>query len=259
MARVEDTDNLGDRVRFLREQAGLSQEDLSKVLRVDRTVISNLEHGRRELRVEELLKLSQFLGVSPGQLLGTEALPEVALEPQKQVSHRQALRIHVPAKNVRKFKEALLYVLRRVGAKPSVGETVIYKILYFIDFDYYEKFKEQLIGATYVKNRHGPTPLEFQEVVREMIEDGEIERVRSPHFQREQKKYLPRRDPDLAIFSAQEMKTIDDVLGRLSDMNAAKISRYSHDDAPWLSTSDNQIIDYESVFYRTPAYSMRAD
>jgi len=30
--------------------------------------------------------------------------------------------------------------------------TVLYKILYFIDFDYYEKYEEQLMGALYIKN-----------------------------------------------------------------------------------------------------------
>ncbi len=48
----------------------------------------------------------------------------------------------------------LLYVLNKVGCKYNVGETVLYKLLYFIDFDFYEKYEEQLIGATYVKNHH---------------------------------------------------------------------------------------------------------
>ena len=65
--------------------------------------------------------------------------------------------------------------LGKVGAKPNVGETVLYKLLYFIDFNYYEKYEEQLIGATYIKNHHGPTPIEFQAIVNEMIEKKEIE------------------------------------------------------------------------------------
>ena len=41
---------------------------------------------------------------------------------------------------------------KKSAAKSNVGMTVLYKLLYFIDFDYYEKFEEQLIGATYIKN-----------------------------------------------------------------------------------------------------------
>jgi len=40
-------------------------------------------------------------------------------------------------------------------------------------------------------------------------------------------------------------------------MNAAEISDYSHRDVPWLTTNNGEIIDYESVFYRTKPYSVR--
>ena len=62
------------------------------------------------------------------------------------------MEIRVQEKNIKKFKEVLLYILEKVGAKPNVGESVINKLLYFIDFDYYERFEENLTGATYIKN-----------------------------------------------------------------------------------------------------------
>lgn len=40
-------------------------------------------------------------------------------------------------------------------------------------------------------------------------------------------------------------------------MNASQISEYSHNDVPWLTTEDGEIIEYKSVFYRTPQYSVR--
>jgi hypothetical protein len=74
-------------------------------------------------------------------------------------------RISIPQKNLKKFEQVLLYILCKVGSKPNIGETVIYKLLYFIDFNFYEKYEEQLIGATYIKNQYGPTPKEFIKVV----------------------------------------------------------------------------------------------
>jgi uncharacterized phage-associated protein len=56
-----------------------------------------------------------------------------------------------------------------------------------------------------------------------------------------------------------EIEVIDDVLDRLSDMNARQISDYSHNDVPWLTTEEGKTIEYEAVFYRTPAYSVRDD
>ena len=65
------------------------------------------------------------------------------------------------------------------------------------------------------------------------------------------------REPDLSKLKAHEKEVIDKVLENLSDMNAKEISEYSHNDIPWLTTEDGEIIDYESVFYRTPPYSVR--
>jgi hypothetical protein len=187
-----------------------------------------------------------------------ESSIEVVLEHIKEPQvRRNDLRISVPQKKLKKFKQVLLYVLGKVGAKPNLGETVLYKLLYFIDFNYYEKYEEQLIGATYIKNHHGPTPIEFHAIVNEMIENKEIEMVKSNYFQHLQKKYLPHCEPDLSVLNANEIKVIDDVLEKLAGMNVATISEYSHQDVPWMVTPERQKIDYESVFYRTPAYSVR--
>jgi len=167
------------------------------------------------------------------------------------------IRINIPQKNIKKFKEVLLYILNKIGSKPNIGETVIYKLLYFIDFDYYERYEEQLIGATYIKNHHGPTPVEFREVIKEMINNKEVAKVLNDYFKYPQTKYLPLRKHDLSLLKATEIEVIDEVLNRLGDMNATQISDYSHNDVPWLTTEDKKAIEYESVFYRTAPYSVR--
>ncbi len=57
--------------------------------------------------------------------------------------------------------------------------------------------------------------------------------------------------------SANELEVIDNVISRLSTMNALAIEDYSHNDIPWQVTGDKEIIDYETVFYRKAAYSVR--
>jgi len=250
--------SLGKRIKALREGQRISQKELSQRLALDRASLSLIENDKRSLKADELILLSKSLNISIDELLNLKSSTEVILEQtQKPKEKSHDLRISVPRKNLNKFKEVLIYILGKVGAKPNVGETVLYKLLYFIDFNYYEKYEEQLIGATYIKNHHGPTPIEFQAIVNEMIENKEIEVVKSKYFQHLQKKYLPHREPDLSIFNANEIKLIDDVLQKLAGMNASTISEYSHQDVPWIVTPERQKIDYESVFYRTPAYSVR--
>ncbi len=67
------------------------------------------------------------------------------------------LRIRVEEKNLDTFKQVLLSVLNEIGGKPNVGEIVFHNLLYCIDFEYYEKFEKTFMGATYLKNQHGPT------------------------------------------------------------------------------------------------------
>jgi transcriptional regulator with XRE-family HTH domain len=250
--------SLGKRIKALREAFRISQEELSQKLGMDRATLSLIENDKRSLKADDLILLSQAMNISIDELLNVKSSTEVILErAQQPKKSKPDVRISVPKKNLKKFKEVLLYILGKVGAKPNVGETVLYKLLYFIDFNYYEKYEEQLIGATYIKNHHGPSPIEFQTIVNQMIENKEIEIVKSKYFQHLQKKYLPHREADLTIFNANEIQLIDDVLQKLSGMNASTISEYSHQDVPWIVTPERQKIDYESVFYRTPAYSVR--
>ncbi len=250
---------LGQRIKQLRQRMGITQEKLAKRLGIAaHATISQMEAGKRKITLAELKNLSEIFGVSIGSLLEFEKAPEVVLQEGKQRKKTKAqIRINVPQKNLRKFKEVLLYILGRVGSKPNVGETVIYKLLYFIDFDYYELYEEQLIGATYQKNKYGPTPMEFQKIVEKMIEDDQIEPVQSEHFGFPKRKYMPLRDPHLSEFTAEGKEVMDNVLSRLSDMSAKQISEYSHNDVPWLTAEDDGIIEYESVFYRTAPYSVR--
>ena len=113
------------------------------------------------------------------------------------------------------------------------------------------------MGATYIKNRHGPTAVELGAILADMQKKGEIEAVRSNYFTYPQKKYLPLKRPDLGALSAQEVKHIDSVLENLSDKNASEIERYSHEDIPWKTAEEGKPLSYESVFYRDEQHSVR--
>lgn len=250
---------LGIRIKGFRGQFGLSQERLAELLEVSRVSISQIENGDRKISAEETAKLSKIFNIPTDVLLDLEKDIKVILEKKKEkipVTKLEEIRISIPQKNLEKFKEVLTYILNKVGAKPNIGETVLYKLLYFIDFNFYEKYEEQLIGATYLKNHFGPTPKEFKKVVKEM-EGKDLVEVKDKYFQYPQTKYIPLREPDLTKLKATEIKIIDEVLQKLADMNASEISEYSHNDVPWLTTGKGKIIDYESVFYRTLPYSVR--
>jgi transcriptional regulator with XRE-family HTH domain len=249
---------LSQKIKAIRERLGFSQEALAEKLGINRVAVSQIENGERKISAEEIAKLSKIFHIPTDILLDLSKDVEVVLEKaeKKKPQKKTGIRISVPQKNLDKFKEVLLYLLSKVGSKPNVGESVLYKLLYFIDFNYYEKYEEQLIGATYIRNNYGPTPKEFIKIVEDM-EGKDLTKVKDSYFQYPQTKYLPLRKPDLSKINTQEQKVIDDVINTLSDMNAKQISEYSHNDVPWQTTEEGKVIDYESVFYRTPPYSAR--
>ncbi len=249
---------LGNRIKQLRQEIELSQEQFSELLKVSRVAVSQIENGVRKITAEEITKIAKIFNITTDSLLNLEKDIKVVLQKteKKTTKKKEEMRINVPQKNLKKFKEVLLYILNKIGSKPNIGETVIYKLLYFIDFDYYEKYEEQLIGATYQKNPYGPTPKEFIKIV-SLMEGKDLRKIKDEYFKYPQTKYLPLREPDLSILSAREINLIDQVINRFADMNATQISEYSHNDVPWLTTEEGAIIEYESVFYRTPPYSVR--
>src|SRR4030042_3511926 len=162
-------------------------------------------------------------------------------------------RNNIPQKNFEKFKEILLYILSKAENLAGIGETKLYKFLYFIDFNFYEKYERQLVGATYLKNKFGPTPNEFYKWANIMIMAGELkkeQRVLKDYNNRKQNTYIALRKPDLKKLEPKEIEIIDNVLSKLSHMNARAISNYSHGDVHYFAAEDGHIIEYESVFYR---------
>ena len=249
-------------LKTLRQKHNLSQEYISKEINISRPTYAQMEKGRRKMLVEEAQKLANLFGLSLENFLSGKdvAMPDIKIEPsQKQESKQKNNdeRISVPQEKIDKFKEVLLYILNQIGGRVNIGESVICKLLYFIDFDYYEKYEEQLIGATYIKNHYGPTPAGFVDIIAQMQKDGDLNQILKRYFQYPQNKYLAKRKANLSNFSAQELELIDREIDRFKDFNATKMKEYSHRDIPWITADDRHPIDYESVFYRTPEFSVR--
>jgi len=247
----------GKRIKQLREAIGMSQEELSKLAGISRTALVQIEHGKRRICAEELKKLSEIFEVSVDSLLYEAGETEVILEKAVKKADRGELRISVPHVRKEKFKQVLLYLLERCAGKPNVGQTVIYKLLYFADFNFYELYEEQMTGATYKRQKYGPVPVEFSRIMKDMEDSGEIKEIKDNYYDYPQKRYVPLVKADLNQLKASEKDVLDNVISQLSDKSAADISAYSHEDIPWKATKDGEVLDYELVFYRTMPYSVR--
>lgn len=248
---------IGKRIMELRKAKGLSQDELAKDLAMPRSSLAQVELGNRYVDVLELYRLSLLLEFSLDDFLSKDFN-----KPQKEIlkeekKEKVGERISIPEMSVSKFRNILLYILEKCAGKPNIGETVLYKLLYFSDFNYYELYEEQLSGARYRKLPYGPVPKRFETIVNAMIGKGELKKIKTEYYNKTQTRYIPLIKPDLTKLKASEKDVIDRVIDQMSDWSAATISNYSHNDMPWKASKDGEEINYELAFYRDAPYSVR--
>ena len=75
-----------NRLKQLRKEKGLTQQELSEVIAVSYRTIQNWENGESQIKTNKVSQLADYFGVSVGYLLGYE--PE-----SEQVSNHQKIKI----------------------------------------------------------------------------------------------------------------------------------------------------------------------
>lgn len=249
---------IGQRITELRKRQGLSQQDLAKSVKMSRSSLAQIELGNRNVNILELKQLSLILKFSLDDFMSKNFSVSQDVEGKAEAkSEKTDERISVPTLQIKKFKNVLLYILERCAGKPNVGETVLYKLLYFSDFNYYELYEEHLTGAKYRRLPYGPVPQNVDIIIRQMIDKGMIKRIKTEYYDKVQTRYIPLAKADLTELIASEKEVIDKVIEQMSDWSATAISSYSHKDMPWLASKEGEEINYELAFYRDAPYSVR--
>lgn len=248
---------IGKRIASLRKLKGLSQEELAKKIQLSRPSLVQIEGGRRNLSVLELHQLSLELGFSLDDFVSPDFSVNLPHTLSTNYPKAKEERVSVPTFQLEKFRNVLLYLLEKCAGKPNVGETVLYKLLYFADFNYYELYEEHLTGATYRKLPFGPVPHKLDSIIHEMIEAGALQRVKTQYHGYSQTRYLPLQKSDLQTLKASETEVLDHVIEQFGDWSAKAISDYSHQDLPWIASKEGEAINYELAFYREAPFSVR--
>jgi len=227
---------------------GLPQEDLAKHLEITRQAVGQIEKGERKIDSLELFKLASFFSIPIEELLKPVARSSGSMRTQSVSDYK-----FVPEK----LRSLILFILEKCGGKPNLGETVLYKLLYFIDFEATELLGHPITGMPYVRLQYGPVPRkkEYDHVLQIMIEHEELKIISHEYYGHRQKRYVNLCEPDSKIFTKIEEEVINRNLMQLSDMKAAEIAHYVHGDIPWKKTTDGDVIDYNLAFQRELPYS----
>jgi hypothetical protein len=151
-----------------------------------------------------------------------------------------------------KFKELILYVSSKCANMHYFGAVKLNKVLFFSDFMAYGLHGKPITGAAYIRLEKGPAPKALVPIRNEMVEHGDAVIVPVRVFNRTQQRLVPKREPNVSIFSPDELKLVDDVIEALCNTTADQTSELSHErSAGWKLVEDREEIPYESVFLST--------
>ena len=154
--------------------------------------------------------------------------------------------------DMEKFKIVVHYIIYKCGFKNTVGRTVIHKLLYFSDFNYYELHKESITNEEYKELDRGPVPIHFEMAITELVKERKIELgTRKLPCGKIMNRYFSLKAPEINLKN-EERALINKVIKELSHMNGKQIGDYSRRDVPARKTQYGDIIDYDLVFLRKP-------
>lgn len=151
-----------------------------------------------------------------------------------------------------KYKQAILYLCSKLG-KEIRGKKKMAKLLYFVDFDFFEKTQKYFTGDKYKALPMGPFPVSMDAITKEMMKKDKTISIKSIEERNgyiATEVYTCLRNPSIAIFTPEEKKMLDRVIMKYGHLNGKQLEDLTHAEAPCSGTKQNDIIFYELAFYR---------
>jgi hypothetical protein len=155
-----------------------------------------------------------------------------------------------------RLKQLILYIAGQTEEADFFGATKLNKVLYRSEFAAYRELGHKLTEFHYQKNRMGPTLRAFQPVTAEMECTGLIAWAMRPHGRTEERRMRALAEPDLSVFSDQEIAIVDAEIQRAWDLTGTQVSAEEHQTAAWYATRMSETIKPELSFVEDPAQVM---
>lgn len=156
----------------------------------------------------------------------------------------------------KKYQQVILYLCKELGGEIR-GKKKLAKLLYFIDFDSYEKNQKSVTGDVYCALPMGPVPEALEKVTKDMVNRNtlSVRQVEGREGYNPTEVYRYINDPDLSVFDAEEKKMLDRVIVKYGHLTGKQLEELSHAEAPYIGTKLREEIPYELAFYRGTDFS----
>lgn len=159
--------------------------------------------------------------------------------------------------NEEKYKNVILYLAKHVGQNGVWGKKKMYKLLYFLDFDFFEKYEKPITGDIYHKLLMGPAPSYFDAISIDLKKKGllQISIGKTGSGYKDAVVYKSLSDPDEKVFSKEEKMMMDRIIKLYGNKTGKQLEILTHNEAPYLAVGENEEMPLELAHYRGTLFS----
>jgi hypothetical protein len=144
--------------------------------------------------------------------------------------------------NKTKFDALIHYICARCENPTELGSTKLNKILWYSDIIAFLKFGTAITDSVYIRNQFGPIPKDIKQARQRLAKSGAIQEYDASYHNYEQIQFISLREPDLSLFSAEEISLVDQVIGIITKgYTASSISALTHDKIWQIAELDEEI------------------
>lgn len=223
---MSNYDSIIEKVTSLREQSGLTQEEVASKLGISRQRWILVEKGERDLSTEELEILAALFGIDVADFF--EEIP-----------------------NVMKFKQMYFACLKfAANEHGNVPKTKLAKLLYLADFTNFFKSLEPMSGVKYRRLDYGPVADIFFSITDDLLESGKIN---IDILDRGAQMISSRtKEEDTSELSESELSQIKEICELWKDKPTQEIVNFTHEQKPWKMCRDGEYIPYSLIIQEDP-------
>jgi uncharacterized phage-associated protein len=161
--------------------------------------------------------------------------------------------------NEKKYKNVILFFANKIK-NGTLGKLKMMKLLYFLDFDFFEKYGKSVTGDQYLRFENGPVPRMAEKIIKQMDSvDIKISKRKVGTGYNDQQHIEALKDFDLKLFTKEELIMMEEVADKWALFSGTEMKSASHGEAPWIATKPDEIIDYNLTYYRNKYGEMDKD
>jgi hypothetical protein len=157
-----------------------------------------------------------------------------------------------------RFKTLVHYICWRCEDPRSLEPVKLSKVLWYTDRIQYLKAGHPVTGATYVRQQSGPASRALSAVIAELEREGAVA-TRERSWSSDVPQYFARSEPELSVFTPQEISLIDSVIEAVCFRDALPSTEARADAQVWRLAQIGETLPYCTVFAARPGEITKRD